>query len=167
VIEPTEIDTGSVARCTHLLKRLNVTPESGYQDFKNTEETFSNMQPRRLSLLTERLLRSVDYDACKKQRSTNFQFLNEKLKHLNNLNIDTAHIDGPMCYPLMISDTTVRGRLLTNRVFAPTYWPEVANRAKPDSFEQSLLEKCLPLPCDQRYTQDDMARIVELVKGIK
>ncbi|HEY4898422.1 MAG TPA: hypothetical protein VIH79_01735 [Candidatus Nanopelagicaceae bacterium] len=46
VIELEEIDTGTVARCTHLLKRLDGTPESGYQDFKFAEETFSDMQPR-------------------------------------------------------------------------------------------------------------------------
>jgi hypothetical protein len=167
VIEPEEIDTGSVARCTHLLKRLDGTPEEGYQDFKNSEETFSDMQSRRLSLLTDRLLGSIDYDACKKQRNTNFHFLHEQLKHLNDFNLDLSRIDGPMCYPLMVDDATIQLRLQDNRVFVPTYWPEVGSRAKLGSFERRLLDKSLPLPCDQRYRQDDMMRIIELVIGIK
>jgi len=167
VIEPEEIDTGSVARCTHLLKRLDSTPEEGYQDFKNTEETFSDMQSRRMSLLTYSLLRSIDYDACKKQRNTNFHFLHDQLKHLNDLNFDLSRIDGPMCYPLLVDDVTIRVRLQDNRVFVPTYWPEVGSRAKPGSFDRRLLDKCLHLPCDQRYRQDDMMRIIELVIGIQ
>lgn len=165
VIEPEGIDAGSLARCTHLLKRLDSTPEAGYQDFKNAEETFCDMQPRRLSLLTDRLLTSIDYDACKKQRNANFHFLHDQLNRLNDSNFDMSRIDGPMYYPLLIDDATIRECLLANRVFVPTYWPEVAGRVKSGSFERYLLDKCLPLPCDQRYRQEDMARIIELVKG--
>ena len=104
VIEPAEIDSGSVARCTHLLKRLDGTPEVGYQAFKNAEETFCDMQPRRLSLLSDHLLSSIDYEACKKQRNANFHFLHDQLSHLNNLNLHMPHIDGPMCYPLLIDE---------------------------------------------------------------
>lgn len=166
VIEPERLDTGSVARCAHLLKRLDGTPEVGYQDFKNAEETFCDLEPRRLSLLTDRLLTSIDYGACKRQRNSNFHVLHDKLKHLNDLNLDVSRIDGPMCYPLLIDDATIRERLLINRVFVPTYWPEVGSRVMPESFDRSLLDKCLPLPCDQRYRQEDMIRIIELVKEI-
>lgn len=167
VIEPKEIDTNSVARCAHLLKRLDGMPELGYQDFKNAEETFCDMPSRRLSILTDRLLTSIDYDACKKQRNTNFHLLHDQLKHLNDLNLDMSRIDGPMCYPLLIDDAIIRERLQANRVFVPTYWPEVGSRVKPGAFDRSLLDKCLPLPCDQRYRQEDMTRIIELVKGIQ
>ena len=130
------------------------------------EDTFSDMQPRRLSILTDRLLESIDYEACKKQRNNNFHFLHDQLKHLNNLDLHMLHIAGPMCYPLLIDDAAVREILLANRIYVPTYWPEVSGRAKRGSFDRNLLEKCLPLPCDQRYQKKDMAHIVELVKGI-
>ena len=165
VMMPEEIDAGSLARCTHLLKRLDSAPEAGYEDFKNAEETFCDMQPRRLSLLTDRLLTSIDYEACKKQRNVNFNFLHDQLNHLNDSNFDMSRIDGPMSYPLLIDDATIREYLLANRVFVPTYWPEVSGRVKSGSFERYLLDKCLPLPCDQRYRQEDMMRIVELVNN--
>lgn len=161
VIEPQQIDTHSVSRSTHLLKRIDSSPEIGYQDFKNSEETFCDLQPRRLSLLTDRLLKSIDYDACKKQRNANFHFLHYKLKHINNLNFDITSIDGPMSYPLLIDDHTVRDRLLANRIFVPKYWPEAGNRVNYGSAEGELLNKLLPLPCDQRYGQEDMMRIIE------
>lgn len=166
VIEPAEIDTGSVVRCTHLLTRLDSTPEDGYLNFKNAEETFCDMQPRRMSLLTDRLLMSIDYDACKMQRNTNFHFLHERLSHRNNLNVGISRIDGPMCYPLLVDDVAIRQRLLANRIFVPTYWPEVDSRVQAESFERHLLDKCFPLPCDQRYSQEDMMRITEFLKDI-
>lgn len=161
VIEPEQIDTHSVSRCTHLLKRIDSSPELGYQDFKNSEETFCDLQPRKLSLLTDQLLKSIDYGACKKQRNANFHFLHNKLKHINDLNFDISSIDGPMSYPLLIDDPTVRDRLLANRIFVPKYWAEVGSRVNYGSAEGKLLNKLLPLPCDQRYGQEDMMRIIE------
>lgn len=165
VMVPEEIDAGSVARCTHLLKRLDGTPEAGYQDYNNAEETFCDIQPRRQSLLTDRLLISIDYDACKQQRNANFNYIHDQFNHLNELCFDTSRIDGPMCYPLLIDDATIRERLLANRIFVPIYWTEVGRRVNPSSFERYLLDKCLPIPCDQRYMQEDMMHIIELVNN--
>jgi hypothetical protein len=164
VNEPDEVNNDSVARCTHLLKRLDGTPEAGYQDFKNAEESFNNIKPQRLSLLTDNLLMHVDYETCKKQRNINFHFLHEHLKHLNDLNFDISKVDGPMCYPMLTEDMSVRDRLLSNRIFVPTYWPEVISRAKLGSFNHRLLKKLLPLPCDQRYGHEDMIRIIECLQ---
>ncbi len=164
--EPEEIDTNSLGRCVHLLKRLNNTLEEGFQDFKDAEETFSDMRPQRLSTLTDRLMLSIDYEACKKQRNINFYFLHDHLKHLNELNLDKSLVDGPMCYPFMINDSTIREHLLSNHIFIPTYWPEVFSRTEPGSYDRQLLDKCLALPCDQRYRQEDMFRIIECIQGI-
>ena len=166
VIEPEEIDAGSMARSTHLLKRLYSIPEEGYKDFKNAEETFYDMQPRRLSLLTNRLLASIDYEACRNQRNINFNILHDQLKFLNDLNLDTSSRDGPLCYPLLIDDSTTRERLRVNRIFVPTYWPEVDERVKLGSLENKLLNCCLALPCDHHYSQEDMMRIVDLVMEV-
>jgi len=167
VIEPEEVDVSSVARCAHLLKRLDGTAENGYQDFKYSEETFCDIEPRKMSLLTDRLLTSIDYDSCKMQRNTNFHFLHGQLKYLNNMNFDVSSIDGPMCYPLLLDDVITRERLRVNSVFVPTYWREAYSRMKFGSFGRSLLDKCLPLPCDHRYRQEDMMYIIELVKGMQ
>lgn len=166
VIEPEEIDVGSVARCTHLLKRLDSTPEAGYQDFKNAEENLCDMQSRRMSSLTDRLLASIDYDACKKQRNSNFNFLHDQLKHMNDLNLDMSRIDGPMCYPLLNDDATIRERLLAKRVFVPTYWPELRNSSTLNQVEQSLVKNIVCLPIDQRYGKIEMTYITDCLREL-
>lgn len=166
VIEPEEIDTDSLTRCAHLLKRLDSTPEAGYQDFKDAEETFCDMHPRRMSSLTDHLLMSIDYDACKKQRNTNFNFLHNQLGQLNNLNFDMSHIDGPMCYPLLTDDTTILERLQANRVFVPTYWPELRNSSSLNQVEQSVVKNIVCLPIDQRYGMAEMAYIIDCLRDL-
>lgn len=165
VTESLEIDTDSVARCVHLLKRLDSTPETGYQYFKNAEETFCDMQPRRMSTLTARLLNSVDYPTARERRNANFRLLHEQLNHLNGLSFGESRIDGPLCYPLLVGEPSVRERLLANRVFVATYWPEVRGRVSDTAFESRLVNECLPIPCDQRYASMEMRRIIDLLFG--
>jgi len=164
VSEPEQLDCGSVARCTHLLQRLDTTAEDGYADFKLAEETLHDSLPRRMSSLSARLFGCIDLDRVKQHRNTNFQFLHRNLKHLNRLQIDLRFIDAPLCYPLLVENSTLRKRLLAERVFVPTYWSEVIDRVAPDSLERHLIDHCIPLPCDQRYTTTDMAKVVKIVR---
>lgn len=163
ISESEQIDSSSVSRCIHLLQRLNTTAESGYADFKLAEETLNDIQPRRMSGLSEKLLACIDLETIKQRRNKNFHFLHRELQHLNGFEVDLTKIDGPLCYPLLINDHGLRKRLISERIFISTYWPEVMTRVKPESIEYSMTSKCLPLPCDQRYNPSDLIRMVHLV----
>lgn len=164
VIEPETIDTQSVFSCTHLLQRLDGEIAAGYQSFQTIEESFDDVLPRKMSTLTSKMLASFDYQAIKNKRNANFQFLHEKLVQINGLKIAIEMIDGALCYPLLVEDSTTRSRLLENKIFVATYWADVKNRTNVDSLEWKLTEKCLPIPCDQRYKHSDMLRIINLIK---
>jgi hypothetical protein len=154
---PTQIDEKSVSRCMHLLQRLDKDPESGYEYFKKAELSLNDIQPCKMSILTSKILNSIDYEVIRKKRNDNFCRLHEKFASINSLKINVDFINGPMCYPLFITDISVRQRLLTNRVFVATYWPEVKERVGNDSLEFQLVERCLPIPCDQRYSSTDLS----------
>jgi hypothetical protein len=163
--EPVEVDEGSVARSEYLLKRHDGPAENGYADYKRAEETLEEMTPRRMSRLTERLLGTIDFEALRVRRNDNFVFLHEKLGKLNRLALDPQHVDGPLCYPLQLDQPGARERLRQHRVFVPTYWPEVRNRAAAGDFELQLVDQCLPIPCDQRYERPDLEIIVKVLLG--
>jgi hypothetical protein len=165
IAQPTEIDAGSIDRCLHLLKRLDFGPQEGYQNFKDAEKTLNDFDPRAMSSLTNHLLNGIDYFYCKTQRNINFRFLDSKLNHVNQFKFDLAHVDGPMCYPLLVDDITIRDRLLMGKVFVPTYWPELFGRFSLEENTRKILDRCLPLPCDHRYLESEMQRIVALVEG--
>lgn len=159
---PTMSDDGSAMRCRHLLTRLGATPEAGYEYFRHAEAELEDVVPRRMSQLSWRLLESCDHETARRRRNENFDYLHRHLGDRNPLPIPSV-VDGPMCYPLLTSRTGLRETLRANRVFVPTYWPEVRTRAAKGSFELALVDGCLPLPCDQRYGPADMRVIVDLI----
>ena len=161
--EPAEVESDSIARCAHLLTRLDKTPEAGYADFLKAEQSLRDTRPRKMSQLSHRLLRSIHHDAVKRQRSANFRFLHERLQHLNGLDIQATNIQGPLCYPLFADESGLRERLLAERIFVAQYWPEVIARVTGDSFESALVETCVAIPCDQRYTEADLGRVVNML----
>lgn len=165
VSAPEQLDSGSVARCTHLLQRLDTTAEAGYADFQRAEESLDDTQPRRMSSLSTRLLASIDHETIKQRRNTNFNFLHQRLQHLNDFDVDLTEIEGPLCYPLFIQGRSLRERLIAERIFIAAYWPEVMTRVRVNSIEYLMVNNCLPLPCDQRYSTSDLIRMVHLVEG--
>lgn len=52
----------------------------------------------------------------------------------------------PMVYPYLTDDATLRQRLIANRIYVATYWPNIV-----DSFmyETILRDDLLPLPINQ------------------
>jgi len=155
-------DQLSRQRAEALLERLAASPESGYQAYVRGEASLADMEPRQMSQLTARILASVDFAAVRERRNRNFRYLHGRLGHLNRLALDPARIDGPMCYPLLIEAEGLRAWLIAQRIFVATYWPDVVEHAASGSTEGRLVRQVLPLPCDQRYDESDMARIVAL-----
>jgi hypothetical protein len=166
VNEPLTVDTLSVSRCSHLLQRLDGDIALGYKSFKQTEKSFQDVLPRKMSTLTNRLLAGIDYETIKNKRNTNFKFLHKHLARVNNLKIAEQSFTSPLCYPLLLDKTKVRSRLLENKIFVATYWVEVKNKVDVESLEYKLTEKCIPIPCDQRYETDNLKLILNSIDEI-
>lgn len=160
---PDDVDTGSAERMRGLIKRLASTPEAGYADYQHAESSLVGAAPKRMSVLTERLLRAVDFESAKRRRRANFAALHVALGERNELTINLEQIDAPLCYPFLPRAAAFKAQLIEHRVFVPTYWPEVLLRGNTPQFEARLVQSLHPLPCDQRYQQDDMNRIIGLL----
>ncbi len=59
---PAQVDTGSVERLRPAIGRLDAGPEAYYQEFQRVEESLLAIAPKRISALTSRLLRSIDWE---------------------------------------------------------------------------------------------------------
>ena len=149
--------------CDFLLKRIDLSPEEGYSSFQSNEERLDNNPIRRMSKLTQTLLSSVDYEFARKRRNENFFFLHENLRDKNELTalIESNAIDGPMVYPFMTRDPSLRKKLHNNRIYVGTYWNDVLERADENSLEWQLTKYMIPLPIDQRYSSKNMQRIID------
>ena len=153
----------SYDRASFLLKRIDLGAEAGYADFLEKEHKLIGQPLKRMSNLTERIMRSIDYDAVASKRRDNYQFLEAHLRPLNLLHLHISEDVVPMVYPFLTNDSSLKQRLIQEKVFVPTFWPNVLQWCCSDDFEYKLADNTLFLPIDQRYGLDDMKRIVDLI----
>ncbi|MBR9857169.1 MAG: hypothetical protein GYB38_05610 [Gammaproteobacteria bacterium] len=162
--QPSKRDESSESRMAHLISRLTNSPEKAYQQYIEAEQAISNLPVQGMSFLTERLLQSVDYKRARTTRARNALYLHERLGQYNKLNLEIDETVAPLCYPFLPSvETASKAALISQRIFIPTYWPEVLERVEEGSFEWDLVTNGLFLPCDQRYNEDDMDRLISLL----
>lgn len=69
-------------------------------------------------------------------------------------------------YPLWIENgAAARKKLQAEKIYIPTLWPNVLQELPEKAIEYQLAANILPLPVDQRYTQVEMQRIVDRIRG--
>lgn len=150
-------------RMTHLLKRIDVSAEAAYADFREQSEMLKNNPIRTMSNLTHRIMASIDYDGVAERRRQNYQLLDEAIGNKNGIALPLSADAVPMVYPFLTTDKQLRLRLIDNKVYVATYWPNVSGWVNTDSTEYTLTTQLLPLPIDQRYGEGDLRRIIELL----
>lgn len=154
----------SYEHCSHLLKRIDLGPSEGYADFKVNNMQLAKQPIKQMSRLTQRMLSSVDFEMVRNRRKKNFEYLHKHLKDTNLLHIPSMDSFAcPMVYPYLTDDVSIKQRLIENKVYVATYWPNVRNWTTEEMLENKLLNKLVPIPCDQRYDCDHMARIISIV----
>lgn len=157
-----EQDT-SYHRMSHLLMRIDCGPEKGYEAFRQNSHTLIDAPILRMSRLTNRILSTIDYERVREIRLENFSYLHERLKGENSFSFAEYKSSAPMVYPYWSTDCTLRQKLINNNVFVAKYWPGVADIPHCPELEKDLVENLIPIPIDQRYSQTDMERIVDLI----
>ena len=155
----------SYNRMSHLLKRIDIGPEAAYEDFKRNEAALDNTGIFRMSELSFRILSSIDYEHAASVRKANFEFLHSELKTRNAINFKCDDNSVPMVYPYYCEDDKLRNKLIENKIFVATYWPNVFTWCKKDDIEYNLAKHILPLPIDQRYGIEEMEKVLEVVVG--
>ena len=153
----------SCDRMSHLLKRIDLGAEAGYLDFRNNEDSLNNQEIKRMSKLTEAILCGIDYESAKRKRRENYVFLDNALKNSNLIHFKMDEDDIPMVYPYLSEDQLLKQRLIDNKVFVATYWPNVLEWTSNGMIERGLMDKLIPIPCDQRYGEKEMSSVVSLL----
>lgn len=156
----------SLNRFSHLIKSIDISQESAYQDFVKNDQNLINNPIKRMSSLTHQILSGVDYKECKYRRNANFMYLHDFLSKYNDLQIDTAMINSPMVYPFLHSSSKIRDKLIENKIYTATYWPNVFQWTTKKMWENYLSAHLIPLPIDHRYNHSDMKRVISNLKHL-
>lgn len=152
----------SHTRFSHILGRYEEDASSHYQQMLDNAHSYDHAPVRRMSALTQNLLKGIDYGYAKKQREHNYDILASALDSLNPLPLHRP--EGPFVYPFLCKDgPALRKQLAREKIFVPTYWSNVIQSTPADSIEHAYAADILALPCDQRYDESDMQRICSIL----
>ena len=151
-------------RMDFLTKRIDLSPEEGYSDFRRQSHNLIGQPIKRMSKLTERLMQSVDYDEVARKRRENYSYLHEQLSERNQLHLaETLPSDTvPMVYPYLVEKEGLRDYLIQNKIFVAKYWPSVTDICN-EGIEVKLANRLVPIPIDQRYGKKEMHLILNLI----
>lgn len=150
-------------RMTYLLKRIDISPEAAYKDFSRLDNQLKGNPIRTMSSLTHRIMASIDYSLVKTKRRDNYMLLESALSEKNGISLPLAGDAVPMVYPYLSTDLELRHRLINNKIYVATYWPNVLDWCNEDNSEYQLTQLSLPLPIDQRYGEDRIKLIIEQI----
>lgn len=154
----------SYNRINHLSKRIELGAEEGYKDFQINDNSLIGQPIKKMSKLTEVLLSGIDYVKVRKQRIDNYKQLDTKLRKKNKIYLPIGEFDVPMVYPYWDNEVLLREKLIENKIFTATYWPNVLEWSDPRDLEFMFTKSALFLPIDQRYSEDEMVKILNLLK---
>lgn len=152
---------------SHLLIRKEQGAEVGFKVYQENEKRLDNQPIRRMAVATGDILTHINYHKVIARRRSNFRLLREMLGDDNRLPIpDIGTFACPMVYPFLPKeDKDIRSRLIKNRIYVARYWQNVLSWCNPQDIETKLAKNLIPLPIDQRYGEQEMNCIVEIIKA--
>lgn len=154
----------SHARMGFVLGRFERPASEFYEESSGNNDFFANEPTKRMSPITENLMRVIDYELAKNRRDSNWDILAEALSEANLMN--PLKPDGAFMYPFMTTNAqTVRQKLIAGHIYVPCLWPNILRDVYKGSIAQRFAELILPLPLDQRYGEAEMRFVVSVVLG--
>ncbi len=151
-----------------LLQRIEYGCEGkAYESRKLNEDRIDMEDIMKMSKLTNTILCGTDYDAIKAKRRANFDFVCEKLKHINGMDPRMYYDDScvPMVYPLVVEDDNLIIRLQEKKHFQGHWWSYLLDEMNEGDFEYWLSRYIIPITIDQRYTKADLSELCSQIRG--
>lgn len=154
----------SYQRMGFLLGRYERPASEFYAEYVQNNRLFRDEPAKRMSRLTQNLLRGIDYAYVRERRTENFMYLHERLGQYNRLSLRVP--EGAFMYPLYVEHgAEIRKRLQRAKLYIPTLWPNVLAAGHPGETAYDMADNILPLPVDQRYDLKDMEYLYREVVG--
>lgn len=129
-----------------------------------------NFQPHSISQLSYNLMKKENFDYIEKRRLNNFQYLNcniSETEKISKVCKDLKEVTtAPLYFNLYVYNRSdFQSYLAQNSVYAPIIWPVKDEKVLIDDNIRYIYQNILSIPCDQRYTEEDMELIASLVNN--
>lgn len=112
---------------------------------------------------SKQYIEKVDIEKQKKARRKNAHILYEALKNKVEFLFSEEDMDCPLFVPIIIKNNRdiILRHLIDNKIYCPIHWPRPNAQSKSNLYDLEL-----SLICDQRYSQNEMEKIISVLKKI-
>lgn len=151
-------------------KYINEEANIDKQQFLDKYSEFSHhlsedYQRYKMDDLSARIWQQSDKIAIRNQRRKNAATLHleKRLQFMGLLSANSCPIFVPILFEKTEKRNKIRHRLIENKIYCPIHWPKNA-LVTPDMKVNRIFDTELSLICDQRYTENDMKKIIEVIR---
>lgn len=112
------------------------------------------------------LVGKLDVEGISERRRRNAEILRAAFSEILIFS-EFKDADCPMFVPIFVPNgrrDELRRYLIKQEIYCPIHWP-VSKYHKPEERELTIYQNELSLVCDQRYSEEDMDRVVNTIKG--
>ena len=130
----------------------------------------SNIIPHRMSQIAFNLMNKEDLEYNQNKRIQNYSYLIKNVHESKRVkkvcsdfnNVTTA----PLYFTIYVNDRKALQRLLAeDSCYAPVIWPMEDERVLINDDVKYIYDHLLAIPCDQRYDEADMSRVVNVINS--
>lgn len=130
------------------------------------DSLFSDYNVRDMSLISQRLLSNIDVERVVDIRKKNYCFLYEALQNISGVKTFVDPTDDLLPLGMVIACTRrdeLFRYMISHDIYCNIHWRQ--NQAT-EQFKATawLAEHCITIPCDQRYNEEHMQYIVDVLK---
>lgn len=134
----------------------------------SNEALYSSADITPMDELSLNIFRRMEISKLKQQRRNNYQFLYDRLQGLNDINILLGNIEDnitPLGFHITLENRDeFRRYLIKNNVYASVHWELPDEVQTQYNVPKEISKKILTIPCDQRYCEEDMEMVVDLIR---
>lgn len=147
-------------------KSIFLTKYREAEDILDSQKTFFT-----ISELSKSIQCNLNIQQLKSKRRKNFEIIANGLADAKNIKVIFSVLNEdevPLYCPILCEDRqAIQTILVKNSIFAPVVWSKADCCPQVDADTDYIYEHILCIPIDQRYSIDDMERVVSVIKSIK
>lgn len=126
--------------------------------------------PHCMSDFSQKIMNQTDVGLLMQRRTNNYRFLFEHLQCQTVCRLVKQDISelttAPLFFPIYVQNrAALQAKLCANTIFAPVLWPVQTPEILVNSTIKEIFDTILMIPCDQRYTEDDMQFVVDVINS--
>lgn len=156
------------------IQTMNKSLKEDYlRDFRKAEKLLDDdVNYYRIDELSQKIIINIDSNILINRRISNYNFLLEHLKNVNEIDIIFKELNENVCpifFPIYVKSDrdSLRLYLAKKDIYCPIHWPV------PEPIKDHLVirtkkiyDSILSIPCDQRYGTKDMSKIKDAIIGL-